>query len=129
MVNSAWSTASSGGKWFVGSFEQTLPPMVPRFRTWTSAIVRATSARIGRAAATSGESTMAAYVVIAPIVRVPLPFAIPRRASIPFRSTTSSGDATRVFITFTRLCPPASARASSRAASSFTASSTESGRA
>ena len=34
------SATSSGGRWFVGSFEQTLPPIVPRLRTWTSAIVR-----------------------------------------------------------------------------------------
>ena len=60
IVNSAPSAARSGGKWFVGSFEQTLPPIVPRLRTWTSAIVLATSARIGRADATSGESTIAA---------------------------------------------------------------------
>ena len=60
IVSSAPSAARSGGKWFVGSFEQTLPPIVPRFRTWTSAIVLATSARIGRAAATSGEATIAA---------------------------------------------------------------------
>ena len=39
----------SGGRWFVGSFEQTFPPIVPRFRTWTSAIVETTSPRIGRA--------------------------------------------------------------------------------
>ena len=39
----------SGGKWFVGSLRQTFPPIVPRLRTCTSAIVRATSARIGRA--------------------------------------------------------------------------------
>ena len=49
------SAASSGGKWFVGSLTQTLPPIVPRFRIWTSAIVAATSARIGRATSTSDE--------------------------------------------------------------------------
>ncbi len=43
----------SGGRWFVGSFEQTLPPIVPRFRTWTSAIVAQTSPRIGRAFASA----------------------------------------------------------------------------
>ena len=48
----------SGGKWLVGSLRQTLPPSVPRFRTCTSAITAATSARIGRASAISGESTM-----------------------------------------------------------------------
>src|SRR6266511_3653646 len=39
----------SGGKWFVGSLRQTLPPIVPRLRTWTSAISEATRAMIGRA--------------------------------------------------------------------------------
>jgi hypothetical protein len=47
MVNVASSATSSGGRWFVGSLTHTLPPIVPRFRTWTSAIVPATSARIG----------------------------------------------------------------------------------
>ena len=28
----------SGGRWFVGSLVQMLPPIVPRLRTWTSAI-------------------------------------------------------------------------------------------
>ncbi len=46
----------SGGRWLVGSLEQMLPPIVPRFRTWTSAICAATVARIGRASATSDEA-------------------------------------------------------------------------
>ena len=61
----------SGGRWFVGSFEQTLPPIVPRFRTWTSAIVAQTSPRIGRAVA-SAEPMSSVYVVIAPIVERPV---------------------------------------------------------
>ena len=60
------SAASSGGRWFVGSFVQTLPPIVPRFRTCTSAICAQTSPRIGRARA-SLDSTISVYVVIAPI--------------------------------------------------------------
>ena len=47
--------AISGGRWLVGSFTHRFPPTVPRFRTWTSAIVSATSARIGRAARTASE--------------------------------------------------------------------------
>ena len=50
------SATSSGGRWFVGSFEQTLPPIVPRLRTWTSAICAATSARIGRETSTSDDA-------------------------------------------------------------------------
>ena len=61
----------SGGRWFVGSFEQTFPPIVPRFRTWTSAIVAHTSPRIGRAFA-SAERTSSVYVVIGPIVERPV---------------------------------------------------------
>ena len=45
------SATISGGRWLVGSFEQMLPPSVPRFRTWTSAICAQTSPRIGRARA------------------------------------------------------------------------------
>ena len=56
IVNVASSTTRSGGRWFVGSVTQTFPPIVPRFRTWTSAIVAATSARIGRATSTSDEA-------------------------------------------------------------------------
>ena len=40
----------------MGSLTQTLPPTVPRFRIWTSAIVAATSARIGRATSTSDDA-------------------------------------------------------------------------
>ncbi len=57
IVNVAPIAENSGGRWFVGSLTQTLPPTVPRFCTWRSAIVAATSARSGRAAATSGERT------------------------------------------------------------------------
>ena len=70
MVIRAPTATMSGGRWFVGSFEQTLPPIVPRFRTWTSAIVAHTSPRIGRAFA-SAERMSSVYVVIAPIVSVP----------------------------------------------------------
>ena len=45
----------SGGRWFVGSLEQMFPPIVPRFRTCTSAIWAQTSPRIGRARA-SGDA-------------------------------------------------------------------------
>ncbi len=45
----------TGGKWFVGSFEQMFPPTVPRLRTCTSAICAATSARIGRTSFTSAD--------------------------------------------------------------------------
>ena len=56
IVNDAPSAARSGGKWFVGSLTQTLPPTVPRLRICTSAIVAATSARIGRATSTSDDA-------------------------------------------------------------------------
>ena len=55
IVNVAPTAENSGGRWLVGSLTQTLPPTVPRFCTWRSAIVAAISARTGRAAATSGE--------------------------------------------------------------------------
>src|SRR5437763_1897658 len=117
----------SGGRWFVGSFEQTLPPIVPRFRTWTSAIVAQTSPRIGRAFA-SAERMSSVYVVIAPIVSVPSPASsIPRRSSSPFRSTSMSGEAARAFITLISVWPPASARAPSFDASSSRASATDPG--
>src|SRR5690349_1300857 len=117
----------SGGRWFVGSFEQTLPPIVPRFRTWTSAIVAQTSARIGRALA-SAEAMSSLHVVIAPIVNVPSPASsIPRSSSSPFRSTSMSGDAARAFMQLISVCPPAGARAPSFDASNSSASATEPG--
>ena len=64
MVIVAPTATRSGGRWLVGSFEQTLPPTVPRFRTWTSAIDEQTSARIGRAFA-SAEAISSLVVVIA----------------------------------------------------------------
>ena len=67
IVKVASSATRSTGKWFVGSLTQTLPPIVPRLRTWTSAIVEATSARIGRATSTSEEPMSCAQVTIAPI--------------------------------------------------------------
>src|SRR3954465_7028017 len=117
----------SGGRWLVGSFEQTLPPIVPRFRTWTSAIVAQTSPRIGRAFASAG-ATRSEEVVIAPIVSVPSPASsIPRSSSSPSRSTSMSGEAARAFITLISVWPPASARAPSFAASSSKASATDPG--
>ena len=56
IVIDAPSATSSGGKWLVGSLTQMLPPSVPRLRTWTSATVRPTSARIGLATSTSDEA-------------------------------------------------------------------------
>ena len=64
------SAASSGGKWFVGSLTQMFPPSVPRFLTWTSATVAATSARIGRLTSTSDERMIDDSVAIAPISSV-----------------------------------------------------------
>ena len=129
MVIFAPSATISGGRWFVGSFEQTLPPIVPRFRTWTSAICAQTSPRIGRARA-SALSTISVYVVIAPIVSVPSAArSIPFSSSIPLRSTSASGDAARAFITLMIVWPPASARAPSFSASRSIASASDSGRA
>src|SRR4051795_8763685 len=119
----------SGGRWFVGSFEQTLPPIVPRFRTCTSAIVPATSPRMDRAPAACSV-TSSEYVVIAPISTEPLPRSrTPRKSSRSWRSTSTSGDAARAFMTLTSVCPPASGRAPSCADKSPTASSTVFGRA
>jgi len=74
---------------------------VPRFRTWTSAIVAQTSPRIGRAFA-SAEAMSSEYVVIAPIVSVPSPASsIPFSSSSPLRSTSMSGEAARDFMTLT----------------------------
>ena len=60
----ASSATRSGGKWLVGSFTQMFPPSVPRLRTWTSATVAATSARIGRVTSTSEERISDVSVVI-----------------------------------------------------------------
>ena len=113
MVSVASSATISGGRWFVGSLEQTLPPIVPRFRTCTSAIWAQTSPRIGRARA-SALSTISVYVVIAPTRerrrrRARSPFS----SSMPARSTRASGEAARAFMTLTIVWPPASARAPS----------------
>src|SRR3954452_8164100 len=127
IVIRAPTATMSGGRLLVRSFEQTLPPIVPRFRTWTSAIVAQTSPRIGRAFA-SADCTSSVYVVIAPIVSVPSPASsIPRSSSSPFRSTSMSGDAARIFMTLISVCPPASARAPSFDASSSSASATDPG--
>ena len=100
---------------------------MPRFRTWTSAIVAQTSPRIGRAFA-SAEAISSEYVVIAPIVSVPSPASsIPLSSPSPFRSTSMSGEAARAFMTLMIVCPPASARAPSFAASSSRASATDPG--
>src|SRR6478672_8398498 len=111
----------SGGRWFVGSLEQTLPPIVPRFRTWTSAICAQTSPRMGLAFA-SAEAISSEYVVIAPIVSVPsAASSIPRSSSRPLMSTSLSGEAARAFITLISVWPPASARPQSFAARSASA--------
>src|SRR5215208_4814939 len=120
----------SGGRWFVGSFEQTLPPSVPRFRTCTSAIVDATSARIGRRSATSRDERMSASVAIAPSSSVPSPVALMTvSSSSAARSTSMSGAAARCFITLISVCPPASARALSCSDRSWIASAIPAGRA
>ena len=130
IVNVASSATRSSGRWFVGSLTQTLPPIVPRLRTWTSAIVAATSARIGRATSTSDEPMSCAYVTIAPISSIPSDEKpIARSSSRSARSTSTSGAAARAFMTLTSVCPPASARAPSYVASSEIASSTVAGRA
>ena len=123
------SATSSGGKWFVGSFTQMLPPSVPRFRTWTSATVAATSARIGRVTSTSEERISDDSVAIAPISSVDPETEIVRSSASPARSTSTSGEAARCFITLTSVWPPASARAPSCSERRETASSTVAGRA
>ena len=123
------SATSSGGKWFVGSFTQMFPPSVPRFRTCTSATVAATSARIGRVTSTSEERMIDDNVAIAPISSVDPETAIVRSSSSPPRSTRTSGDAARCFITLSSVWPPASARAPSCSERRETASSTVAGRA
>jgi hypothetical protein len=55
IVIEAPAATSTGGRWFVGSLEQTFPPTVPRFRTCTSAIFATTSMSTGRVAFTSEE--------------------------------------------------------------------------
>ena len=90
----------SGGRWLVGSFEQTLPPTVPRLRTWTSAIREATSARIGLRSRTSAEPITSESVAIAPSSRLPSSATvIGVSSSSSARSTSTSGDASRCFIT------------------------------
>ena len=70
------------------------------------------------------------YVTIAPISSRPSEEKpIARSSSRSARSTRTSGAAARAFITFTSVCPPASGRAPSCAASSEIASSTVAGRA
>ena len=123
------SATSSGGKWFVGSLTQMFPPSVPRFRTWTSATVAATSARIGRLTSTSDERMIDDSVAIAPISSVVPETAIVRSSSSPARSTSTSGEAARCFMTLTSVWPPARARAPSCSERRATASSTVAGRA
>ena len=129
IVIDAPSATRSGGKWLVGSFTQMLPPSVPRFRTWTSATVAATSARIGRVTSTSEERISEVSVAMAPISSVDPETEIVRSSSSPARSTSTSGEAARCFITLTSVWPPASARAPSCSERRETASSTVAGRA
>ena len=89
------------------------PPSVPRFLTWTSATVAATSARIGRLTSTSDEPMIDASVAIAPISSVVPETEIVRSSSSFPRSTSTSGEAARCFITLTSVWPPARARAPS----------------
>ena len=105
------------------------PPIVPRLRTWTSATVAATSPRIGRLTSTSDDRMIDVSVAIAPSSRVVPDTAIVRSSSRSARSTRTSGDAARCFITLTSVWPPARARAPSCSERSATASSTDPGRA
>ena len=79
--------------------------------------------------AISSEASSSCCVVIAPIA-ILLPLRVmPLRSPMPCRSTRCSGVASRSFIIGTRLCPPASGRASSpNVESNFTASATDAGR-
>src|SRR5829696_1415057 len=96
MVMVAPVATISGGRWFVGSFEQTLPPTVPRLRTWTSAIRDATSPRIGRRSCISVEPIRSARVAIAPNSRPPsAATVIGVSSSRSARSTSRSGEAAR----------------------------------
>ena len=117
-VSSEPGAAISGGRWFVGSLEQRFPPTVPRFRTWTSAIVRATS----REDRPPGRNLCRARSLErrwpSRRSRARLRPVDPAQLLDPVQVDDSSGAATRAFITFTRHCPPASARASSREARS-----------
>src|SRR4051794_31151082 len=54
---------------------------------------------------------------------------MPRSSSRSWRSTSTSGEAARAFMTLIKVCPPASARAPSFAARAVSASSTDCGRA
>ncbi len=73
---------------------------------------------------TSFEEATAACVVIAPIVTFPLSTLIPRNSWMPPRSMTSVGADRRIFMAAINVCPPASSRASSEAASFALASAT-----
>ena len=115
----------------MGSLTQTLPPIVPRLRICTSAIVAATSARIGRATSTSDDAISWVFVTIAPISRLlwSAENEIVRSSARSARSTSTSGEAARAFITLTSVWPPARARAPSCSERREIASSTVAGRA
>ena len=101
-----------------GSACATLPPIVPRLRTWRSPIPRAHSA----IAASAGRSKLAAPSSSSQVVSGPM-WSSPSRSSTPRSSsremsTTSDGRAMRSFITGMSDWPPAIAFASGSARSS-----------
>ena len=125
MTSSAESTSHTVVESSAGSAWQSEPPRVPRLRTTGSAITFSASCRIGKSRPTTGEARIAACRVSAPIRSVSPSC---RRYDSSVRSLMSirqSGRASRSFIIGSRLCPPATRRASgpccrSRASASAT---------
>ena len=124
ITNSASRATIGAGRSPAGSACAQAPPMVPRCRTCGSATVSTHLAISDACSATNGSPTTSKYGVIAPMTIASPSSRTPLSESILAKSISSSGAASRSFITGSRLCPPAMILASSPpSASSCSASS------
>ena len=106
-TTSASSASSRAGMSEAGSAWAIPPPIVPRLRTWRSAI-RGSASAMSSSCVTVGSASSCAYVVSAPIASRPSGRArMPRSSSSRPMSISRSGRARRSFMRGSRLWPPA----------------------
>ena len=107
-TSSAPSASTTAGMSEAGSPCESVPPIVPRWRTWGSPIWAAVCDTIGQCSASSVSDATAECRVIAPIATcVPPSLTYERSPSRP-RSTSFAGRAMRSLSNGISDCPPAS---------------------
>src|SRR4051812_8331075 len=115
------------GRSYSGSPSARFPPIVARFRSWASPMDPAVSARAGNSSPTRPLVAISLRVVIAPIRSAPSWRSTPFSEATRRRSTRTVSFDRSLFRSRRIFWPPASGRASERAAKTATASSTDSG--